>query len=61
MRSIFTRAVGRVCAAAIVLGLAFPTGYAMAESGTFSVVIENDVFAKTDEGYTNGMRFSWPG
>ncbi|MDZ4401183.1 lipid A deacylase LpxR family protein [Prosthecobacter sp.] len=27
--------------------------------GTFTMYFENDVFAATDENYTNGVRFSW--
>lgn len=27
--------------------------------GTFSLYIENDIFANTDQGYTNGIKFSW--
>lgn len=29
------------------------------DKGIFSIVYENDVFAHTDNGYTNGVRFSW--
>ena len=28
-------------------------------SGIFSLYVENDVFAGTDRGYTNGLRFVW--
>ena len=29
------------------------------DKGIFSIVYENDIFAHTDRGYTNGVRFSW--
>jgi len=29
------------------------------EKGIFSAVLENDIFAGTDRGYTNGARFAW--
>ena len=30
-----------------------------AETGTFSITLENDIFADTDQDYTNGVRFSY--
>jgi lipid A 3-O-deacylase len=27
--------------------------------GTFSLYFENDLFADTDQGYTNGIKLSW--
>lgn len=32
-----------------------------ADRGTFTFVLENDVFYDTDRHYTNGVRFSWAG
>ena len=29
------------------------------DKGIFSAVLENDIFAGTDRGYTNGVRFAW--
>ncbi len=29
------------------------------DKGVFNIVVENDIFAKSDRDYTNGIRFSW--
>lgn len=45
---------------AVLLGVpGMPAAAAAADSGTFSLVLENDLFAETDRHYTNGIRISW--
>jgi hypothetical protein len=36
-----------------------PTTPPLDTAGTFSFTLENDLFAGTDEGYTNGFQFAW--
>ena len=45
--------------ATFTLPLAAQTESAEKEAVTFALTLENDVFAGTDQGYTNGTRFSW--
>ena len=52
------------CGAIFTLALLFatPAFVARAEperAGTFSLVVENDLFANSDRGYTSGQRLSW--
>lgn len=48
---------------AMLLPGLFVPGFGFAEAlpagGTFSVVVENDLFADADRHYTNGVRFAW--
>jgi hypothetical protein len=57
-------ALSAVLGAAVVLAAALAVHGARAdeaesETGTFSLVYENDVFYDTDRAYTNGVRASW--
>ena len=57
-------AAGLGLALAVVLAIAplfaeDESGEKRAPSGIFSLYVENDVFAGTDRGYTNGLRFVW--
>jgi hypothetical protein len=51
------------CILLLLLGIATLLGAEAAEakekSGTFSFYFENDLFADTDQGYTNGTKLSW--
>lgn len=46
----------------MLFALAVPTAFAQQDeprNGTFSVVVENDLFYDADRHYTNGVRFAW--
>ena len=43
----------------IALGLSSESCEAVENEGTFSFYFENDLFADTDYGYTNGVKLSW--
>jgi lipid A 3-O-deacylase len=43
----------------LVVGAPVPKADAESSNGTFSLVVENDIFYNTDRSYTNGIRFSW--
>jgi hypothetical protein len=61
----FTPATRRCAALAAALSLAAPAAQAeqrvpvLDDKATWSFTLENDLFAGTDKGYTNGFLFSW--
>ena len=56
------RAARSLISVAVLAAVGLGSAYAeeeQPETGTFSVIVENDVFADVDRHYTNGLRLAW--